>query len=291
MGEVSDELLMAHADGELAPQAARQLEAEMRVDPELRRRQLAFVATRAPLAELFDAPMHEAAPAWLVQSIMGQAAPSASANAPMAATPSGRERVKAATLSDWFARLRLALVRGLPSPQMALACSTALLVGTGAGWSIPKNGPLVTSASEGLISFQSGTLLAHGELRQALESMPSGTTLALAAAGLSSTGQSGGSVRPVATFQNGQQNYCREYELTLAQGRTFEGVACRSGEGRWQIEMQASATLTASPAGSVKWAGKPEGAVDPVIDRMIAGDVLAMDDESRLIGKGWQHDH
>jgi anti-sigma factor RsiW len=59
---ITDVTLMAYADDELEPRAQRAVIDALTRDPELVRRLENFLSSRASLARLFQAPMHEPVP-------------------------------------------------------------------------------------------------------------------------------------------------------------------------------------------------------------------------------------
>ncbi len=73
MARITDEMLMAYADGELEPAAAADLRRAIDADPELARRLDLFSRTRSAAKAAFDPVLEEDVPPELVASVRGSA--------------------------------------------------------------------------------------------------------------------------------------------------------------------------------------------------------------------------
>ena len=71
MSDITDELLMAYADGELDSAEQRRVERYLANDPASAQRLEMFTQTGRDLGRLFDQPMREAIPERLLQTVMG----------------------------------------------------------------------------------------------------------------------------------------------------------------------------------------------------------------------------
>jgi len=169
MAEFSDEMLMAYADGELAPAERREVEAAIVANPELRSRLSIFERTKDELSILFDEPMRRPLPDRLVDAVFGVSADA----------DGGVERsrlsfnVKSA-LAGVFAAL-------LSRERMAFAIPAivCLLVFAGglSGWHLrsiggqptPAGSPAVAAGQPPLAILEHGRVVAQAHLRQALE--------------------------------------------------------------------------------------------------------------------------
>src|SRR5512135_2932910 len=118
--QISEETLMAYADGELDAAAAAQVEAAIRGDPELAARLARQRTLRARLRDAFDAELAEPVPQRLVDAAM-RPAPAASKVVPLDAARQGR----AGRAGHAFAWRRASL---------PLAAAASLLLGIGAGF-------------------------------------------------------------------------------------------------------------------------------------------------------------
>jgi anti-sigma factor RsiW len=109
---LSDEILMAYADGQLKPAEMARIELLLASDPGLRARLEVFRATGRNLASLFDGHC----------------------NAPL---PSRLKRFTLAPRTDWSKVFNLSLRRKrqyLPGFRLAAASAAMLAVGIGIGW-------------------------------------------------------------------------------------------------------------------------------------------------------------
>lgn len=95
----------------------------------------------------------------------------------------------------------------------------------------------------------------------------------------------GASVTPELSFADSAGRFCREFAL---QGpKPLVGIACRDG-GRWKVEGTASTDVN-DQAGEIRTAGgEDRSALDPIYDRLQAGDPFDAAQEGRLIGSGWR---
>jgi hypothetical protein len=274
---VSDEVLMAYADGALEPAARNAVELVLQNHPEYREKIEKFRATAAPLQEVF----RDTTSIDHLQPLI--------------------DRIRRSDLGPTLASVRAAEVRRLPQSRMlpgrrppaqqpyrmALAASVALLFGAALGWLLqPGNASSVPSA--GLIRVSDGSLMAHGALQDLLEKSGRGVPV---------TAQLGGGktweLEASFSFPSIGQQPCRRYELRNPAREHFAGYACRGQGGQWMV--QAHAKLEASPTNgpSGYWpASGPSGdAADAAIEAAIraasAGRVYPEAEEKALIAHGW----
>ncbi|ETX12908.1 hypothetical protein OCH239_15330 [Roseivivax halodurans JCM 10272] len=199
--DISDETLMAHADGELEPTEAARVAERVRTDPEVARRLARFVVTRdrlrgagaaraeEPLPEGFEARMRDTIAA---RHADGDAV--ASLGAARAAQRPG---------AGWY-------------PAAAAAC-LALAVGLAGGYRLGQPGDTGEDASGGFARIDAG-------VAAALASLPSGETAEL---------DGGREIAPVASFEGADGALCREYEMHASGQRTVS-VACAE-ENSWSL--------------------------------------------------------
>lgn len=272
LGDVSDEALMAYADGELATAETEMLRIRLVGDPVLRERLAAFVVTR-DLGRAFDEIMSRPLPAKLQEVLAAPDRP-ASAGAPA--------RGLLQSLADFFAPTR--------GPwTMGVALSTCLLVGTATGWMASQLVSGSTADAALLVAASDGSLDAGPVLAATLESQGSDSTVS----GSGGAGRVMLSMQPISSFRSKDGRICREFGVRIGDGAGgIEGVACRGTAGHWKIEAQ-TATGTVRVA-----AGKTAGAkiatagandvLDPVIDRLLTGAVFDREQEKRWLDKGWK---
>ena len=275
MADLSDETLMAYADGELPFAERARVEALLANDPAGRARLAVFRATGKPLAGHFSKPMAEPVPQHLVDLVMGGSDGTAAARNALAA--GGRR-------SGLSAVARRMIANSVPRLPMALAFSTVLLIGTGAGWYLRDAATRTPLQSQALIMREDGHLVAQGVLGRALETAPSGLKL---------TASDKLDVVTVAaarlTFKSNRQQFCRHYELTTTHGSTFGGIACRADDERWLVKVHFPVAGRQPANGRTVAAGSANSTVlDVLVDRMSDGDALGAADEAALIGKHWR---
>ncbi len=195
---ISDEILMAYADGELDAVAREAVESAMREDPQIAARIAQHRALRLQVQAAYAAELSEEMPQRLLTAAQGAA---------------DTER-KIVNLRD---AARATYDRGVARRRRWRTAGTlaaSVLVGVGVGFLIwgRAGSPFVRGAG--------GELLARGELAQALssqlvaeQSSRSGVLI-----GLSFLAKSG--------------DYCRTFTLAAA---PQSGLACRHGKG-WQVQ-------------------------------------------------------
>lgn len=203
---ISDEMLMAFADGELAPAEQGEIEAALAEDEVLAERLAVFMDTRESLAATMKPLIDEPVPAALEASVVSAIA---AARKTQTASPGTEETVVA------FRRRPPSAPRStgsaISSPWgMALAASfVGIVVGLG-----------------GFLLGQS-TAVAPNDMNlavnEALETLPSGGDRALSKAE---------SLHMIASFRDAEGHLCREYERKAADAVTTE-VACHGPAG-WQ---------------------------------------------------------
>ena len=275
MSNISDEMLMAYADGELPEADLVRVRAYLANSPEGARRLNAFTRTGRDLGLLYDQPMHEAVPQRLLDVVRPPAAPfmGATANRP------------APKVS--YAALLVAMLFPQTAPWSAATAAFAILaLGGITGWSlhgVKSDAPPTAS----IASLIDGALLTNREFTRALDSTPGGQTNNLGG----DTAKA--SVKPVLTFQNLAGDYCRQYELSTDTAARFAGVGCRLQSGQWRIEVHApiAGGATSAPGGFAPASGRSSPTVEGAIDRMIKGDVLSNEAEKALIENQWRQQH
>jgi surface antigen len=266
---LTDEILMAYADGALDRDMRARVEALLHQDAESRRRVEIFRATGASLAGLFDKAMYEPIPSHLVDFVLED----------RGARPS---RAKANRLKDfigaWVQRL-IPRPQGL-SWQLAAASAAALALLAGAGWML--RGTFADDAGgSDLTAMKRGQIFAAGAIRQILDSAPSGRE-----ARISGSAQKSAVMRVSLSFKNKDGQYCREYELAATGGGQFTGVACRLPGGSWRV-LGHFPQAAARPGVQIVPAGN-ETALEPIVNSIIAGDALGKAEEEAAIANGWK---
>lgn len=264
MSQISDEELMAYADGELADNVRSRVEAYLANDPNGKTRLAVFSATGRNLADLFDQPMRESVPARLMQAIGAGALQIAPASD--------------AKVFPLRSRRRLSL---MAMPTRALAASLAgVLVASSSIWLLENASPDAQSTF-GLASANAEKI-AGDDLASTLETVPSGKTVERTIASEKAL------IRPTFSFATQNSSYCRQYDILRQKLTGLTGVACRQPNGSWRIEIQTPSAVHRSSSDTVLPAGKTDlTPVEAIVDGLISGDVLGPDDEARAINSGW----
>jgi hypothetical protein len=234
--------VLALADAELSPAEVPGLVQELARNPSLVRALQSYLAVgRRRIAAPYAAKVQEPVPQWLVDTVM---------HAPIGAPEERSFNVVS------FGRALLERLKGkyrMPGWSLAAGPAVAAIL---AAVSVLQ---LVPQPSE-------GEKLLVAQLQQAIDKTRSGQEAPLLA------------FRPVVTFIDKDQAYCRQYEVRGSAERSF-GVACRNASGSWDIAMETAPSPTGTaPASSVR--EELDGFVG---SRM--GRVLDKDEADAVIGR------
>ncbi len=266
MSKITDELLMAYADGELDSADQRRVELHLAAEPEAGKRLAMFAQTGRGLGLLFDQPMREAIPERLLETVLGPGA-TAGSNA----TKTAQRR---ANILTFFID---AVMPARSAWQPAFAVVGLVAVGAAAGWSL--NNSHDSTPSSPIAALTDGALVASKAFASVLDATPSGTEARVEKQ----------TVKPLLSFQNVAGSYCRQYELFNTSGAHFSGVGCRAGNGAWQIEVhtQMGNAASSSRPAIAPASGRSSPIVESIVDRMIKGDALGAAAERALIESKW----
>lgn len=201
---VSDELLMAYADGEVDDATREQIERAVAADQNLRAKVEHHRALRRQLNAAFDPVLSEAVPDRF-NALLADVKPVAIAD--LSQARAARKERKARFIQQ-------------PTAWMSLAASVMLGVAIGFFVFGDRNSTMIVAHADGLA--------ASGELERALGNSLAGDS------NRSATAQIGISYRS----QSGE--YCRSFAVTEG---NYAGFACR-GEDRWRIRMLAPARVS-----------------------------------------------
>ena len=275
MDSISDEVLMAFADGALPRAEHDKIAARIAGEPHLQARLQPFEVTRVALPELFNDVFAGPIPEHIMKTVLHAPIATATRLSPKSSSDGLIARALEAIGETLFPS-------GLRLPQ-SLAL-TALVVSAGAaGWiathsNIPASAPHSGAADLALID---STMVANGTFAAALENVHSlafGTKL------------QNGQAAPVLTFVAKDGRFCRQYEMVSATGKNFAGFACRQSNGTWGIQMHTevaknSADPAAGPHESADGGGVP--AIEAAIDKICDGGRLETAEETKAIANGW----
>jgi surface antigen len=246
------------ADGMLSPDHRAALGAVVAINPGLRDIYESFHFTRDPLARGFE-PLLEASVPETLRRAVGK-------------SPQSRARpAVTASVRAGFAWLGQVLSTPVLSPALAVP---ALAVSIAAGWLLGDS-----------TSSNARSAIASAQAQHALEVTPSGVKVDVAR---------GVRLEPRFTFATQEKAWCRQYALTIDEKQKAGGVACRDGDGVWQLVIETSLTAARpSPSKSPHIAGDPplsdhEVILDSVRSQLKDGDVLGREEEEEHIAEHWK---
>jgi hypothetical protein len=252
---ISDETLMAYADGELDAVARAAVESAMREDPQIEKRVAAHRTLRRTVQAAYSAELSEGIPERLLTAARGATSTRGS---------------KVVNLQDARAAMERSKSHARPlRPQWRTAGTIAasLIAGVGLGffmWGHTES-PLMRTAG--------GALVARGQLAKALSNQ------LVAEQPRSSAVQIG------VSFQAKSGDYCRTFALSGAVSPS--GLACRHGE-EWQVQ---ALTQEPGPAGDAQYrtAGSAMSAtILKSVEGQIAGEPLDQAGERAARQRGWK---
>jgi hypothetical protein len=252
MAQLTDETLMAYADGRLDPTRAKEVEAMLLEDGNAARKVEALRYSLDLARVVIERPMREPVPQALLDTVLGAAKP--------------RDNVVA------FRR------RWLPTSP--------------AGWAVPIAAALAMIIVVPAYLSRDSQQIEPGRiaLETLASSNPLATVLERTASGQSVTLQDGrGNALILATYRDATGRPCREFEiLGEATSSVGIGVACRQANGGWHVIGAAEVPTELSTNGSFLPAGDPTN--DPlqaVLTSIGAGRVLSPSEEAELLRRGW----
>jgi anti-sigma factor RsiW len=257
---VSDETLMAYADGEADAATRAIVEAAMRDDPEIRRRIEEHRALRETMRGAFSEVLAEPVPQRLIDAARGHDA------------ARRHDVARAGNVVDLGhargAAAAKATRRGLRSWQPA-AMAASLLLGLALGylgWR-GSNTLVIVSAN--------GELVAGAGLAEALSSQ------------LSAEHPPGSVATTGLSFRAKTGDYCRMFSLTAAHADS--GLACREG-GSWKVKVLAQSPETPANSSSFRPAASADSpAVRAAVEESIDGEPLDQAGEIAVRQRNWSH--
>lgn len=241
---IDDDKLMAFADGELPAAEREEMERALAVRPDLRARIEEQRRLRHDLRAHYGPVASEEVPEHLL--------------AMLGASGSGTgDEDNVASLATARARRRS---WSKPLVSSAVAAAAAFVIGIVAG-------PALLNQEQGPIAVQGETLVAQGDLRQALETQ------------LASAQPADAAHRIGVTFENEQGDYCRTFE-----GADVSGLACRKG-GTWAV---AVAEGGAGTGASLEYRQAGSSTIMAAAQERMASAPLDAAAERAVIESGWK---
>jgi hypothetical protein len=207
---IDDERLMAYADGVLSPDEAAEVERAIAVDEALAAKVAAFADSRTMVRRALGAapPVSDK----LAATIRAMA----EADATRREGPAGLAQV-----IDLASRRRT-----VPFWQLPIAASVALAVGVFGGWV----GKPATHDTDSI----AGAAITEGALVEALAAVKSGERTDI---GNDTT------FTAIASFRDGNGQFCREFEHDRVEGDTVVAVACRNDKA-WSVRFAVASAAT-----------------------------------------------
>ena len=209
MADLSDEVLMAYADGLLDPAERIDVEASIKEHPEYQRKVEKFRATLKPVHQAFQVAL-EGNELGLGARITQELPATAPVSKVQAIAPGNAQP---RSIASYFP--------SYTTWPAALAASLALLVGGGLGWFMHGSPQRHETALADLIIFGDGSLQAEGALAELLETAKSGT-----AVNARDVHGRAWQLKTIFSFRSMANLPCRRYELTNDATRRFAGYAC-----------------------------------------------------------------
>jgi hypothetical protein len=251
---ISDETLMAYADGEADAATCASVESAMREDPDIAARVGRHRAMREAMKGAFSAVLEEPVPERLIAAARGRAAPAAG-------TPS-----TVVDLAGARATAKRNAAGGATRRWQPFAVAASLLLGLGLGY-IAWHG-----SSSALIEANSSGLVAGAKLADALSTQ------------LSNDRGAGSAVVAGLSFRDKTGEYCRTFSLSGAEAAS--GLACRNG-ARWKIKALAQSTGDANSANFRTAASALSPAIRAAVEDSIDGEPLDREAETAARAAGW----
>jgi anti-sigma factor RsiW len=259
MTRLTDEMLMAYADGALSETERAEIAAALENDAEAR----AIVAEFRRTAELSQAAfadvLTEPVPDKLVNTVLGTQTPTTNV---VDLTRARKPRV-----TMWRTALPLAA-----SMLLVIGLAAALLLREQPATQLITLGPVPSAVP----------------LAEILETKPSGVPVTLARR----TPDGLDRVMVVATFRDRKERICREVEaLDPNMQARIAGVACRDpASGTWIVEGSARIASTPPPSGGdfVPSGADQKDALDGLLAVLGATRALPTEEEQALLARGWK---
>jgi hypothetical protein len=251
---ISDDTLMAFADGELDGPARAAVELAVRADPQLEKRVAEHRALRQRLQAAYSAELSEPMPERLLSAARR--------------TPD-MPRTNVVNLQDARDAMARDAARARPSqmwwrPVGSIAAS--LIIGFGLGYaSWHQSSPLTRNGG--------GAMVASGQLAEALSHQ------------LAADQSPASTVQIGISFLAKSGDYCRTFSLSGAVSPA--GVACHHGQ-EWQIQMLTQSVGSGDAPGGYRTAASGMSpAILKAVDEQIAGEPLDQSAESAARSKDW----
>jgi hypothetical protein len=251
---ISDETLMAYADGELDAAARAAVESAMRDDPQIEKRIAAHRTLRSTVQAAYSAELSEDIPERLLTAARGAA---------------GTQRSKVVNLQDARAAMERSRSHARPLPtqwRTAGTIAASVIAGVGLGFFMwgQAGSPLMQSAG--------GALVARGQLAKALSNQ------------LAADPAPNSAVHIGVSFRAKSGDYCRTFALAGAVSPS--GLACRHG-GEWQVQALTQEPGTVGGSGYRTAGSAMSATILKFVEGEISGEPLDQAGERAARQRGW----
>jgi hypothetical protein len=265
MKPLSDEILVAYADDELAPAERAAVERRLAHDADARDRLAAFTSTGQWLARAYDDTLRAAPPEALVRAIGVAGGDTAAAI----------EREVPRPRRSFWQRLRVAdwslVGPGMGGVGVGLAAGVALMLALpGNEARAPDEQQLIAAALETAASGESHVAeLPDGRLE----------------------------ITPIGTVRTADGGICREFteirETGAAASMVTHGLACRTTAPEATTTWQTVARIDLTPvrregAGFALASGDPQAVFEALLEALGEPEVLSPEEERERLREGWQ---
>ena len=268
--EMSDEMLMAYVDGELAAEDAAAVERAIAADAGLKRRAADFRDTRMLARGALAEARAEPVPAALVAAVRAaaerarQASVAPNPAAPNPATPNSAAPSLAPEPAPEIGARVIAFPQRRRAALLALPIAASLMIAAGlAGFLIGDARAPVTDVAT------VAPLGGDGAVTGALAGLVSGEERTLA---------DGRRIAAVASFPV-DDGVCRVFTVRGAEAGAVEGVACDRGSG---LVVEVAVTATSDDGAYTPASDVATGVVDAFLDAAGAGASLTVEEERAL---------
>jgi hypothetical protein len=248
---VTDEMIMAYADGELDAAGCAEVEAAMAEDTSIATRIEAHLKLRGALAGAFGGVLAEPVPDRLIEAVKrGPAKPADNVVdlAKFRAKPEPPARRDAPQWVQWGA-IAATLIVGVMVGRVWLATPSAPLA-VGPGGQMAAQGVLATALNDQLASSGGGKAVVIG-----------------------------------VSFHSTQGQYCRTFQLNQGQG--LAGLACKAPQG-WAIRMAMISPAQVATTGYRTAASETPPPVLDAVQGLISGEPLDAKAEAAAKAAGWR---
>jgi hypothetical protein len=271
VADLTDEVLMAYADGLVSPAERVSIEASIQERPDYQRKVEQFRATLKPIRQAFDAEVDRSHLAPLAARIRQAPVNSPGDQAGLRIVAPTHAQSQASSVASYFLW------------PTALAASLALFVGGMLGWFMHRPAEREQTALAALMTFADGSLRAEGALAKLLENSSSGTALRVR-----DVHGRAWQLKAISSFRSMADDPCRRYELIDDAAERFAGYACRDRNAQWLIQAHMLLDKRAITSPGYSPAGHGDGGpLDAAIRAHMQGDLLQSSEERQMITDHW----